>query len=247
MITMRTYQEIEDQIKILETKHDTIIESDMYGLVATILDAWNDYKTSRQDNVLEYLDVLLDSYEEKRKIYKKLEEAASTTPTRYIEPRSITGEDMDEFDRLLIEEAMERVHIKSKLREHDNEVHNIFRETLGWMFNKFDSIEMLRSFMLKNATGVYLDEYAYQFGLTRRDDESDESLRARILAYLKELFRVRDVKDSGIELFTYVENPITQLTSKNTYLSHKYLAHGEEPIMDYWENRYITRGGIVWF
>jgi len=202
--------------------------------------------STEKEQLWELINAYLDKYEDLEDIYEKLSIAATSHPIDY--SKEITFDDeTPRKDRYLIEEILERVHLRSGLRQHDNEVHQILVETLGWYFNEIDAIEMLRSYFLKNASDYVLDEFAYQYGLLREEGESDESLRHRILALLKESFNVNDIKATGVDLFTYVENPYTQLTSKNTYLSRKYLAHGTDLMMDYWDKRYITWRDIVWF
>lgn len=247
---MRNYKEIKKCVQDIQANQPTIVEADLYEISTTLIDCWNEYEemgsieSTRKQDLLVLMDSLLDKFDSIRKIYQTLQENATTKPYEY--NYEIDRNPMD-LDRSLIEEVMERVHMQSGLRRHDNEVHNIFRETLGWYFNELDSVEQVRSFLLKNATGAYLDEYAYQYGLARNDNETDDELRARIYAHKKELFKVSDVKSTSVDLFTYVDNPYTQMTSKNTYLSHKYLAHANKNVEDYWFNRYITWREVEWF
>lgn len=248
---MRDYDTVKEYIRKLKNKADDITEADLFDNYTLIIDAFNDYESeiddSEKEQIWSLINSYIDKYEELEEIYDKLEYAATSHPIDYTSYIDFDEENPNPNDRSFIEEILERVHIRSDLRKHENEVHQILVETLGWYFNEIDSVEMLRSFLLKNAKDEILDEYAYQYGLLRVTGESDESLRYRILAHMKESYKVPEVKQSGIDLFTYVDNPYTQLTSKNTYLSRKYLAHGDETMMNYWDKKYITWRDIVWF
>ncbi len=235
----------------LRKTSDAIEEIDLYDVSKLIIDSFDEYEreydVSKKESLFELIDSLIDKHKEIEAIYDKLSYAATTHPLDYSSYFDVSEDNPNPDDRTLIEEIMERVHIDSHLRRHDNEVHQILRETIGWYFNELDVIQSLRAFLLKNASGIILEEYAYQYGLQREEGESDTSLRYRILAHMKESYRVPDVEASGIDLFTYVEDPYTQLTSKNTYLSRKYLGHGSDIMMDYWDGRYMTWRDIVWF
>ena len=234
---MRDYDSIKEYVRKLKKSSDYITETDLYDIYSLIASTLTDYEK----------EIDSSKYEELQDIYDKLNVAATTHPLDYSSYIDFDEDVPDKNDRTLIEEILERVHLNSGIRKHENEVHQILVETIGWYFNEFDVIETLRSYFLKNASSEILDEYAYQYGLVRDDGETDDSLRNRILAYMKETYTVQDVEESGIELFTFVDNPYTQLTSKNTYLSRKYLAHGDETMMNYWDSRYITWRDIVWF
>lgn len=248
---MRDYDTIKEYIRKLKGNASNITQSNLHDTYELILDSFEDYERAYTDEdkqtALELVDTYINQYEEIKEIYNRLDEAATSNPIDYNNLLDFDEEAPNANNRSIMEEVLERVHMDSGLRQHDNEVHNILLETIGWYFNEIDTVNMLRSFFLKNAEGVVLDEFAYQYGISRNVDEDDITFRNRITAHMKELYRVRDVLESGVKLFTKVDNPYTQLTSTNTYLSHEYLAHADSIVQDYFMKRYIWWHDITWF
>lgn len=128
-------------------------------------------------------------------------------------------------------------------------MHRIIRYTVGWWYDNNDAVKNVRQYMIRYAVGEILDAFAEQYGFTREEGESDESLRNRLLAHFRELFRKDYVtNNNNMKIYTKLQhgNPHENLTSTNTYLSNDYYIYAPDKIRDYWSNKYITWRDIIW-
>lgn len=141
---------------------------------------------------------------------------------------------------------LEKLHRESGLRDKSNTIHQLFVELIGRWIDEWDTVDRVRQFNLKFATGLWLDELSSNFGIYRLDNETDDELRERVLRKRNEIFTTPALKSHGVTFFTCVKNPKTQLTSKNTYLTNDYLCYADDITEEYYENTYVCWRDILW-
>ena len=225
---------------------------DLVELIDDMNEINDKYNYERNPQVKEaYLkkfNYFIDKYYSIQEMMDNVSEIVSSDIPDYskISKVNTLSEDYNPMGRLLVHEMLNKVHMKSQLRNPENEMHKFFYETLGWWFNNYDVIENLRDFSLKYASEEYLECIAEQYGLTRNDGETDDELRERILSHIKEKFTKPTVRASGVTFFTRVNHPHEQLTSHNTYLSNAYQCYAPRSLEEYWENKYICWREIEW-
>lgn len=252
---MKSYEEIHALLLSLLENLNPETPSDHRSLIKLMEQENNKYlaesNPTRKNVYLENLNTYMDTYENIANIKVNLQkEAVKDTPSydSYLNDELIGNDENPSLNnRALVEEMLERVNLESALRNPDNIVHQIFRDTIGWWFDNNDVITSIRSFNLRFAEGSYLDEIAWQYGLSRKEDESDEDLRKRILARFQEYYTIKHVQNSDVTFFTKVMgNPYQYLTSPNTYLRNDYFGYSDYEIENYWYHRYITWRDIIW-
>lgn len=251
-MTNRTHEECITIIADLINRKNSKTPIDLVNLLDLIIDVNDDYNSERNPKLkpvhLTTLNELIDRYYNIQSIINHVRENTATDIPNYanlVKDLNPT-ENFKPIGDYLVHELLDKVHMKSELRNPENTMHIFFHETLGWWFNNHDVIQSLMGFSLKYASGGYLDEIAWQFGLTRYNGETDDELRARIMAFMKEKFTTPTVKRSGVTFFTDVPDPHQYMTSKNTYLSNDYLCETSKDIAEYWNNRYICWRDIIW-
>lgn len=154
-------------------------------------------------------------------------------------------------------QMLDRVHEFSQLRRHDNPMHGIIEATIGaWLDTHGNVVKNLQEkTTVKHAKDGYLREIAEQYGIKNPRDKNgkykytDDELRNMITHRVFQKFTVPELRcydydsdgnDNELLFYTFVPNPFTQLTSHNTYLSHRYFCYGTEETMKYYANKYIT-------
>lgn len=251
---MRTYDELHALLLSLIENRNTETPSDHRELIRLMEQEHDKYNAetdpSKREIYLENLDNYMNIYEDIANIKVNLrKEAVKDAPDyeSYFDNVKLSEDNENIEDRAIVEEMLERVNLESALRNHNNKVHQIFRDTVGWWFDNNDIITNLRQFNLRFAKEEYLDEIAWQYGLSRKKDESDDDLRKRIMVRFQELFKVENVQNSGVKFFTKVMgNPYQYLTSTNTYLRNDYFCYSDYETENYWNHRYITWRDIIW-
>ena len=104
---------------------------------------------------------------------------------------------------------------------------------------------------LTRADGNYLDAHGKDFGIFRRENESDASYRNRILLERSMLDSTVDFSKLDVDLFVYFDDVLNknQLTSRNEYLKNNhdldyvFIATGTDK--DYLQNKFIL-SDVLW-
>lgn len=205
---------------------------------------------SEQNKYLLEIEDLVQEYMDKSEIYEEVtRNTASTIPDYNALLYGVTDEEKKlpptEYG-IAGEYMLEQVHRLSELRRPDNELHMLFVELIGRWIDELDVVEQIRQYDLKNAVKEALDLWGYQYGIYRNDEEEDEELRQRIINKILELFTVPYVLANGVTFFTCVNDPQTQLTSHNTYLTNDYLCYAPIPLEEYFDKTYICWRDIIW-
>ena len=122
-----------------------------------------------------------------------------------------------------------RLHPQSALHDRRNRVSEIFDETIGEPLDEYNQYldDTTLNYYILTAEGVYLDIIGLDFGLTRKNDETDTSYRQRILNNIDQKLTTTYCKRRGIYLWSIkgINSDIrTQLSSMNTYNSAQYVA-----------------------
>ena len=253
MTTTTDKESVELYARFKQYKHnvDEYTSDELQGILSDIEVLFMKYdrakRVSEQTDCLNEIRLLLGEYE---KINSVIEDTRFNS-TNGVVDYSVLLEDEDEDPSIIWgehgEQILEKVHRESSLRRRDNEIHKLYVELVGRWFDKWDSVREIRKFMFRFAEGKWLDFWGETFGIQRELDEDDESYRRRIQLKFNEEFTTPEMLKHDILFFTYVDDVQQQLTSRNTYLSHKYLCHTSTKNRLYIENTYITGGEIEWF
>lgn len=203
-------------------------------------------KVAQQEAVLEEINLLLSEYVK----IKRVIESNRASSTAIIQETPILMEDEEEDPSIIYgehgEAILEKLHRESGLRRKDNEIHKLYVELVGRWFDEWDNVREVRNYMFRFASGRWLDFWGETFGLQRNTDENDEDYRARITAKFNEEFNTPYIENLDVMFFTYVDDVYRQMTSRNTYLSHKYYCHSTGAIRKYIEEHFVGWGEIVW-
>ena len=149
---------------------------------------------------------------------------------------------------MYIEAIIERLG-NPNLQKSDNQGRIILDGTLGEFLENYDN--HLLDMFLTRADGSYLDAHGKDFGIFRRENESDESYRNRILLERSMLDTTSDFSKLDVELWVYFDDVMdkNQLTSRNEYLKdnhdsdYVFIASGSD--REYLENKFIL-SDIKW-
>lgn len=149
---------------------------------------------------------------------------------------------------MYIEAILERLG-NSNLQKSDNPGRIILDGTLGEYLEHYDNRVM--DIFLTRAEGSYLDAHGKDFGIFRRENESDESYRNRILLERSMLDSTVDFSKLDVDLFVYFDDVLNkkQLTSRNEYLKREhdsdyvFIASGSD--REYLENKFLLNN-IRW-
>lgn len=149
---------------------------------------------------------------------------------------------------MFIEGILERIN-NPNLQNPNNQGRIILDGCLGEYLEHYDN-HLLDMFLVK-ADGSYLDTHGKDFGIFRRENESDESFRNRILLEKSMLDSTVDFSKLDVDLFVYFNSVLdkNQLTSRNEYLkgehdsNYVFIASGSD--REYLTNKFLT-GDILW-
>ena len=211
-MTNRTHEECITIIADLINRKNSKTPLDLVELLDLIIDVNDDYNSERNPKLkpvhLATLNELIDRYYNIQSIINHVRENTATDIPNYanlVKDLNPT-ENFKPIGDYLVHELLDKVHMKSELRNPENIMHIFFHETLGWWFNNHDVIQSLMGFSLKYASGEYLDEIAWQFGLTRYNGETDDEL---IQAFINTVY-------SCSIIFENIMNIIAQTSDKET-------------------------------
>lgn len=149
---------------------------------------------------------------------------------------------------MYIEAILERLG-NSNLQKSDNPGRIVLDGTLGEYLENYDN--HLLDMFLTRADGSYLDAHGKDFGIYRRENESDDDYRNRILLERSMLDTTSDFSKLDVELWVYFDDVLdkNQLTSRNEYLKDEhdldyvFIASGTDK--EYLENKFIL-SDVLW-
>ena len=98
-----------------------------------------------------------------------------------------------------------RLHPLSPLHNKNNEGRLVIDNTIGEYLDNFEKRELTKELFLFHATGKYLDLHGHEYGVPRKEGESDETYRQRILLERGMHNSISDFKNRGVEFWDYVE------------------------------------------
>ena len=123
----------------------------------------------------------------------------------------------------------------------------------GTIFSYLDHYDNhVMDMFLTRADGSYLDAHGKDFGIFRRENESDASYRNRILLEQSMLESTVDFSKLDVDLFVYFDEVLNknQLTSRNEYLkkehdsNYVFIASGSD--REYLETKFLLNDDIRW-
>lgn len=140
------------------------------------------------------------------------------------------------------EEVLSRLNNPALLDEN-NPARKVLDGTLGEFLEHFDN--HLLDMFLTRADGSYLDAHGKDFGIYRRENESDDNYRNRILLERSMLDTTSDFNKLDVSLWVYFDDVMAknQLTSRNEYLKEEhdpdyvFLSYGDD--FEYISNKFI--------
>ena len=136
---------------------------------------------------------------------------------------------------------IERLPVNSQLQNPDNPMHNIIQNTIGELLDNFE-IDY-DQFFLQDATGKYLDLHGKQYGIGRKNNESDEEYRNRIILCAYEYATVKVLTEIyGVKFYANVdnfENNTNLLCSDNPYLTNELMGFISDEVYNILDEKFI--------
>lgn len=136
---------------------------------------------------------------------------------------------------------IERLPVNSQLQNPNNQMHIIIQNTIGELLDNFE-IDY-DQFFLQDATGKYLDLHGKQYGIGRKNNESDEEYRNRIILGAYEYATVKVLtKIYGVKFYANVdnfENNSNLLCSDNPYLTSELMGFISEEVYNILDEKFI--------
>ena len=136
---------------------------------------------------------------------------------------------------------IERLPVDSQLQNPNNQMHIIIQNTIGELLDNFE-IDY-DQFFLQDATGKYLDLHGKQYGIGRKNNESDEEYRNRIILGAYEYATVKVLTEIyGVEFYANVdnfENNSNLLCSDNPYLTSELMGFISEEVYNILDEKFI--------
>ena len=138
------------------------------------------------------------------------------------------------------------------LQAEDNPGRLVIDGTIGEYLEKYDN--HLMDLFVSFASGKYLDLHAQELNLIRREDESDISLRNRIITELTIKQSTNDFLKANAELWVFFNDLIENknvLSSRNQYLKEKheedylFIGYAETVDKEYLNNKFFLED-ILW-
>ena len=123
---------------------------------------------------------------------------------------------------MYIEGICERLN-NSALQNPNNQGRIVLDGTIGEYLENYDN-HLLDMFLIM-ADGEYLDLHGKDFGIFRRDGESDEDYRSRILIEQNLLQTTTDFSKLDLTIWVYFDGVVADknvLTSRNPYLKDNH-------------------------
>ena len=136
---------------------------------------------------------------------------------------------------------IERLPVNSQLQNPNNQMHIIIQNTIGELLDNFE-IDY-DQFFLQDATGKYLDLHGKQYGIGRKNNESDEKYRNRIILGAYEYATVKVLTEIyGVEFYANVdnfENNTNLLCSDNPYVTSELMGFISEEVYNILDEKFI--------
>lgn len=136
---------------------------------------------------------------------------------------------------------IERLPVNSQLQNPNNQMHIIIQNTIGELLDNFE-IDY-DQFFLQDATGKYLDLHGKQYGIGRKNNESDEEYRNRIILGAYEYATVKVLTEIyGVEFYANVdnfENNTNLLCSDNPYVTDELMGFISEEVYNILDEKFI--------
>lgn len=136
---------------------------------------------------------------------------------------------------------IERLPVDSQLQNPNNQMHIIIQNTIGELLDNFE-IDY-NQFFLQDATGKYLDLHGKQYGIGRKNNESDEEYRNRIILGAYEYATVKVLTEIyGVEFYANVdnfENNTNLLCSDNPYVTDELMGFISEEVYNILDEKFI--------
>ena len=136
---------------------------------------------------------------------------------------------------------IERLPVDSQLQNPNNAMHIVIQNTIGELLDNFE-IDY-DQFFLQDATGKYLDLHGKQYGIGRKNNESDEEYRNRIILGAYEYATVKVLTEIyGVEFYANVdnfENNDNLLCSDNPYLTDELMGFISEEVYNILDEKFI--------
>jgi hypothetical protein len=138
----------------------------------------------------------------------------------------------------------------SKLQDDDNPFKELINNTIGYFFELIDNDtdEMNNSVFIQEATGKYLDLHGKDLDYLRRNDESDEEYRNRIILDSLDRFTfpwVYALYDLQFLTHNSEYDKDTMLLSDNHYLNKKYFVVCTQDTFSSIRKKFITHAVLV--
>lgn len=136
---------------------------------------------------------------------------------------------------------IERLPVNSQLQNPNNQMHIIIQNTIGELLDNFE-IDY-DQFFLQGATGKYLELHGKQYGIGRKNNESDEEYRNRIILGAYEYATVKVLTEIyGVEFYANVdnfENNTNLLCSDNPYVTDELMGFISEEVYNILDEKFI--------
>ncbi len=136
---------------------------------------------------------------------------------------------------------IERLPVNSQLQNPNNQMNIIIQNTIGELLDNFE-IDY-DQFFLQDATGKYLDLHGKQYGIGRKNNESDEEYRNRIILGAYEYATVKVlIEIYGVKFYANVdnfENNTNLLCSDNPYLTDELMGFVSEEVYNILDEKFI--------
>lgn len=121
----------------------------------------------------------------------------------------------------------ERLHEESMLHYPNNKLREILQSFLNGILNDVyeDSFDLMKQSFLVTMNGKYLDIKAEEYGLKRKENESDDELRQRIFNATSTYLSVNFIKLQKTLIYTkkHLNDSIREkMSSNNPYLNNEY-------------------------
>lgn len=143
---------------------------------------------------------------------------------------------------------IERLPEHSVLHNPTNDMNRLLNYTVGEWLDNFFNINDGSNLFLDYATGEYLDVHGKDFNILRKEDESDDDYRYRIVqeslahlttTYLKEIY--------DLELYSFIENySDAKMLSDNEYVTNKHIVFSNDTVKDILNKKFAIGGEIKW-
>lgn len=138
----------------------------------------------------------------------------------------------------------------SALQREDNPLRVVLDRTVGEFMDTVDSEAVFDGLFLTSATGGWLDAFGRDYNVSRKQDESDDDYRNRILFEKLEYLNASNlINIFGLTLYVFVDDFDASencLTSDNPYISSRYMSVASDELKEILNKKFVLDGGIEW-